>query len=52
MEKKDKIANLLKEVNYPGFSRDIISFGIVKDIDDSGKEIVISLELPIFFFAL
>tara|TARA_B100000029_G_scaffold158120_2_gene153508 strand:+ start:5299 stop:6342 length:1044 start_codon:yes stop_codon:yes gene_type:complete len=46
MEKKDKIANLLKEVNYPGFSRDIISFGIVKDIDDSGKEIVISLELP------
>ena len=28
----DEIRDLLKEVKYPGFSRDIVSFGVVKDI--------------------
>ena len=32
MENKETILTLLKEVNFPGFTRDIISFGIVKDI--------------------
>ena len=29
----DEIKECLKAVKYPGFSRDIVSFGIVKDID-------------------
>ena len=28
----NKILELLKTVNYPGFNRDIVSFGMVKDI--------------------
>ena len=47
MEKKDKVAQILKDVNYPGFSRDIISFGLVKDVSVSEDSVVISLELPI-----
>ena len=29
---KDNILDLLKKITYPGFSRDIISFGMIKDI--------------------
>ena len=29
---KDNILDLLKKINYPGFSRDIVSFGMIKDI--------------------
>ena len=29
---KDKVLEKLKKINYPGFSRDIVSFGMVKDI--------------------
>ena len=35
---KDKVLELLKTIQYPGFSRDIVSFGMVRDIiinDDS-----------------
>ena len=27
-----EIYNLLKEIKYPGFSRDIVSFGIIDDL--------------------
>ncbi len=33
-----QIEELLKRVNYPGFSRDIVSFGIVRRIEVRGKE--------------
>jgi ATP-binding protein involved in chromosome partitioning len=33
----DDIRERLKEVRYPGFSRDIVSFGVVKDIAVSDK---------------
>lgn len=29
----DELKDLLKAVKYPGFSRDIVSFGLIKDID-------------------
>ena len=29
---KKQILEKLKSINYPGFSRDIVSFGMVKDI--------------------
>ena len=31
-EIKKKILKKLKSINYPGFNRDIVSFGIIKDI--------------------
>ena len=39
IEKMDKnqILELLKTVKYPGFNRDIVSFGMVKDIEVKEK---------------
>ena len=42
---KKEILNILKEVNYPGFNRDIVSFGMVKDISIHGSQINISLQI-------
>lgn len=36
----------LKKVKYPGFSRDIVSFGIVKDIEVGDAEVTIQLTPP------
>lgn len=40
------IRNILKKVKYPGFSRDIVSFGIVKDIGVEGSKVTVLLLLP------
>jgi ATP-binding protein involved in chromosome partitioning len=42
----DGIRSVLKTVKYPGFTRDIVSFGIVKDIKVAGTSVEISLVLP------
>jgi ATP-binding protein involved in chromosome partitioning len=34
---KDTILNALKQAKYPGFSRDIVSFGLVRDITVRGE---------------
>ncbi|MFH0882563.1 MAG: Mrp/NBP35 family ATP-binding protein [bacterium] len=39
-----QIEDLLKQVKYPGFSRDIISFGIVRTIQAEGSQVTINLE--------
>lgn len=39
-----QIEDLLKEVKYPGFSRDIVSFGIVRRIDAEGPQATVHLE--------
>ncbi|MFC1620397.1 P-loop NTPase [Candidatus Neomarinimicrobiota bacterium] len=39
----DKIIEVLKSVNYPGFNRDIVSFGMVTDIEISGKDVKVVL---------
>jgi ATP-binding protein involved in chromosome partitioning len=40
------IRDILKKVKYPGFSRDIVSFGIVKDVGVEGSKVIVSLLLP------
>ena len=30
---KDNILDLLKKITYPGFSRDIVSFGMVSGVE-------------------
>jgi len=42
----DGIRSVLKTIKYPGFTRDIVSFGIVKDIKIAGSSVEISLVLP------
>jgi len=42
---KEKIIDILKKIKYPGFSRDIISFGIVKNINISNNSIELFLSL-------
>ena len=41
----EQIKEALKEVKYPGFSRDIVSFGIVKEIRQTDGEITVQLAL-------
>ena len=37
---EDQIRDALRSVRYPGFSRDIVSFGLVKDVQiDNGDEL-------------
>ena len=42
---KNQILDQLKQINYPGFNRDIVSFGMVKDvvIDQSTITIVLAI---------
>ena len=42
---KDQTLDILKTINYPGFNRDIVSFGMVKDISIDGKTIVVNLNI-------
>ena len=41
----EEINNLLKEINYPGFSRDIVSFGMVKNVSIAENNVEISLQI-------
>ena len=42
---KEEIFQLLKSINYPGYNRDIVSFGIVQDIVISGNSVVLKLNI-------
>jgi len=42
---QEQIKNALKSVKYPGFSRDIVSFGLVKEIVSTDAETCIQLVL-------
>ena len=41
----DQIKEALKQVKYPGFSRDIVSFGLVRDITIDKGEALIGIEI-------
>ena len=42
---EDDIKNALKAVKYPGYSRDIVSFGLVKQIAARDGAISVSMQL-------
>ena len=42
---EDRIKEALKAVKYPGFSRDIVSFGLVKAIDLRDGDVIVQLAL-------
>jgi ATP-binding protein involved in chromosome partitioning len=39
------VQNALKSVKYPGYSRDIVSFGLVREIEISGQRLRVRLQL-------
>ena len=42
---QELIVERLKEVKFPGYSRDIVSFGLVKDVKVSGSGVVVRLNV-------
>jgi ATP-binding protein involved in chromosome partitioning len=45
MVTQDDVKEALKAVKYPGYNRDIVSFGLVKDIAASGRAVTVAIEL-------
>jgi ATP-binding protein involved in chromosome partitioning len=45
MINQDSVVAALKSVKYPGYSRDIVSFGLVKQVDVSGQSVKVLIEL-------
>src|SRR3954467_133040 len=45
MPTEDDIKNALKAVKYPGFSRDIVSFGLIKEISSNNGAVSVSMEI-------
>lgn len=45
MLSEEQIRAALREVRYPGFSRDIVSFGLVKNIQVAGDRAVVRIEI-------
>jgi len=43
---KTEVLELLKTIKYPGFSRDIVSFGILDKIEIVEKNILVELKIP------
>jgi metal-sulfur cluster biosynthetic enzyme len=39
---RDEVVTRLREVKYPGFSRDIVSFGLIQDmaLEGTGRRLV------------
>ncbi len=40
------VLGTLRTVKYPGFSRDIVSFGAVKDVRLDGANVSLDLQIP------
>jgi ATP-binding protein involved in chromosome partitioning len=41
----EQIREVLKQVKYPGFSRDILSFGLVKAVEVDGADVTVRIEV-------
>lgn len=42
---EERIKEALKEVKYPGFSRDIVAFGLVKEVKLSGVDVEVTISI-------
>lgn len=45
MLNKDSVLEQLKGVKYPGFEKDIVTFGFVKDIDVNGENVFVEVDI-------
>src|SRR5260370_16418166 len=46
MPSPQEILNELKKLKYPGFTRDIVSFGLIKDIEGGHTTVTVILNAP------
>jgi ATP-binding protein involved in chromosome partitioning len=42
---KEQVINALKNVTYPGFTKDIVSFGFVKDVVVDGENVFLTVDI-------
>lgn len=42
---EEQVRQVLRQVKFPGFSRDIVSFGLVKNIEIKGQDIAVALQV-------
>jgi ATP-binding protein involved in chromosome partitioning len=42
---EDQVRDTLRRIKYPGFSRDIVSFGIVKEVRIEGADVMVQMAL-------
>ena len=45
MPTEDQIRTALASIKYPGFSRDIVSFGLIKSIAIDGAQVTVEISL-------
>ena len=45
MPTEDQVRSALAHVKYPGFSRDIVAFGLIKGIRVEGKNVQVDISL-------
>lgn len=45
MVSEENVQNALKSVKYPGYSRDIVSFGLVREVEINGDRLRVRLQL-------
>jgi ATP-binding protein involved in chromosome partitioning len=45
MAETKNIQAALKSVKFPGFSRDIVSFGLVREIEQTGEDVLVGIEI-------
>jgi len=45
MPTPDDVRSALSTIKYPGFSRDIVSFGLLKDVQVSGADVIVQMAL-------
>jgi len=43
---REAVFELLKRVHYPGLNRDIVSFGMVKEVEIAGDETTVYIDVP------
>ena len=43
--KKEQVIELLKKISYPGFSRDVVSFGMIHDVLINEDELTVVLNI-------
>lgn len=41
---KDKVMELLRGINYPGFNRDIVAFGVVQEVEVTDNRVTVNLK--------
>ncbi|GAB4340898.1 MAG: Mrp/NBP35 family ATP-binding protein [Calditrichia bacterium] len=41
---KDKVMEILRGINYPGFNRDIVAFGVVQEVEVTDNRVTVNLK--------